>query len=144
MDWRDPVIVWLVIAVLFFVIEIVTPTIFMFACIGVGAIAAAVTLKLGGSYWLSWFSFIAVGLLGILVSRPLAEKFSGASARQAHVDALIGKRGRVIKTIDPTNLEGAVVVEREEWRSEAEERIEAGATVEVVAVEGVHLKVKKV
>lgn len=144
MDWRDPVIVWLVVAVLFFVIEIVTPTIFMFACLGVGAIAAAVILKFGGSYWLSWFSFITVGLLGILISRPLAERFTGSSARLAHVDDIIGKQGKVLKTIDPQTGMGLVKLGNEEWRAEAEERVEEGAMVEVVAVEGVHLKVKKV
>lgn len=144
MDWQSPIIVWVVIAIIFFIIEIVTPGVFFFACLGLGALAAALSLWLGASYWLSWASFIGIGLVGILISRPLAERFSGKTARHANVDALIGKKGKVIKTIDPSTNEGSVTVDREEWRAEADEKIEAGSTIEVIAVEGVHVKVKKV
>ena len=144
MDMRNPISWWIVIAVIFFIIEIVSPTIFVFACFGVGALAAALAVWLGANVWLTWAIFIAVSVIGIVLSRPLAEKMGGKSARLAHVDAIIGQQGRVIKTIDPQKNEGQVLVAKEDWRADAAEKIEEGQTIEVLKVEGTHLIVKKV
>jgi membrane protein implicated in regulation of membrane protease activity len=143
MDWSNPVLVWIIVAVVFFIIEIVTPTIFVFACFGVGALCASLLSWLFGQTWLSWVAFIVVSVVGIIASKPLAEKFAGKSARLAHVDAIIGKKGKVTLTIDPDKNEGRVVVDREDWRAEADNRIEQGEIIEVLKVEGTHLYVKK-
>lgn len=144
MTLSNPVITWLVIAIIFFIIEIVTPTVFFFACFGIGAIVAALVFHFTALAWLTWIVFAIVSVIGIIVSRPLADKFSGKSARLANVDALIGQKGKVIKTIDPEQNEGMVVVAREQWRAEAAEKIEIGETIEVIKVEGTHLLVKKI
>ncbi len=143
MDWKNPVLVWIIVAVAFFIIEIATPTIFVFACFGVGALCASLAFWLFGNIWLSWIAFIAVSVIGIIASKPLAEKFAGKSARLANVDAFIGKKGKVTITIDPEKNEGRVMVDREDWRAEADGRIEQGEVIEVLKVEGTHLYVKK-
>lgn len=143
MDWKNPVLVWIIVAVVFFIVEIATPTIFVFACFGIGALCASLVVKLFGSIWLSWFVFIAVSVVGIIASKPLAEKFAGKSARVAHIDAIIGKKGKVIVAIDPEKDEGRVMVDREDWRAEADGKIEPGEIIEVLKVEGTHLYVKK-
>jgi membrane protein implicated in regulation of membrane protease activity len=143
MDWNNPVMVWIIVAVAFFIIEIVTPTIFVFACFGIGALGASLAFKLFSNIWLSWIVFIAVSVVGIIASKPLAEKFAGKSARLAHIDAFIGKKGKVTVTIDSEKNEGRVMVDREDWRAEADEKIEQGAIIEVLKVEGTHLYVKK-
>ncbi len=143
MDWNNPVMIWIIVAVVFFIIEIITPAIFIYACFGVGALLASLIFWLFGNTWLSWGVFIAVSVIGIIVSRPLAEKFAGKSARLANTDALIGKKGKVIVTLDPEKNEGRVMVDREDWRAEADEKIEQGEIIEVLKVEGTHLYVKK-
>jgi membrane protein implicated in regulation of membrane protease activity len=143
MDWNNPVMVWIIVAVAFFIIEIITPGVFMYACFGLGALGASLAFKLFSNVWLSWIVFIAISVLGIVISRPLAEKFAGKSARLANIDAIIGKKGKVIVTIDPEKNEGRVMVDREDWRAEADERIEQGEIIEVLKVEGTHLYVKK-
>ncbi|MDD5491595.1 MAG: NfeD family protein [bacterium] len=143
MDWNNPVMVWIIVAVAFFIIEIATPTIFVFACFGIGALCASLAFKLFGNIWLSWGIFIVVSIIGVIASRPLAEKFAGKSARLAHIDAFIGKKGKVTVTIDPEKNEGRVMVDREDWRAEADEKIEQGEIIEVLKVEGTHLYVKK-
>ena len=143
MDWKNPVLVWILVAVIFFIVEIATPTIFVFACFGVGALCASLAAWLIDSAWLPWIVFITISIVGVIASRSLAEKFAGKSARLAHIDAIIGKKGKVIIAIDPEKDEGRVVVEREDWRAEADGKIEAGEIIEVLKVEGTHLYVKK-
>ncbi|MBI5555890.1 MAG: NfeD family protein [Elusimicrobia bacterium] len=143
MDWNNPVLVWIIVAVAFFILEIATPTIFVFACFGIGALGASLAFKLFSNIWLSWIVFIAISIVGVIASRPLAEKFAGKSARLAHIDAIIGKKGKVVIAIDPEKDEGRVMVDREDWRAEADERIEPGEIIEVLKVEGTHLYVKK-
>jgi membrane protein implicated in regulation of membrane protease activity len=144
MDTNNPVSVWIIVAVVFFIVEIASPTILVFACFGLGALAAALTVWLTPNVWLPWIVFIAVSVVGVIVSRPLAEKYAGKSARLAHVDALIGVRGKVSEAIIPEKNEGMVLVEKENWRAQATEQINEGETIEVVKVEGTHLIVKKV
>lgn len=144
MDWKNPIFVWIIVAVVFFIIEITTPTIFVFACFGVGALCASLAVWLVDSAWLPWIVFITISVVGVIASRPLAEKFAGKSARLAHIDAIIGKKGKVIIAIDPEKDEGRVMVDREDWRAEADGKIEIGEIIEVLQVEGTHLYVKKI
>jgi membrane protein implicated in regulation of membrane protease activity len=143
MDWSNPVMVWIIVAVAFFIIEIVTPTVFVFACFGIGALSASLAFKLFSNIWVSWSAFIVISIIGVIASKPLAERFAGKSARLALIDAFIGKKGKVIITIDPEKNEGRVMVDREDWRAEADEKIEQGTIIEVLKVEGTHLYVKK-
>jgi membrane protein implicated in regulation of membrane protease activity len=63
----------------------------------------------------------------------------------SNVDAVVGKMGVVTKRIGPHDC-GLVKVGSEEWRAElaqsAESAREIGASVQIVSVEGVTLKVK--
>jgi membrane-bound serine protease (ClpP class) len=55
-------------------------------------------------------------------------------------EALIGERGRVTSPIDPV---GAMSLHGELWRARAEEPIDAGAEVVVIAVDGLTLTVRR-
>ena len=55
-------------------------------------------------------------------------------------EALVGERGRVTARIDPV---GAVSVHGELWRARAEEPIDVGAEIVVVAVDGLTLTVRR-
>ncbi len=143
MDWKNPIFVWIIVAVAFFIIDIATPSIFVFACFGVGALFASLACWLISNTCLPWIAFITISIVGVIASRPLAERFAGKTARLAHVDAIIGKKGKVIVAIDPEKDEGRVIVDREDWRAEADVKIELGEIIEVLKVEGTHLYVKK-
>ena len=57
-------------------------------------------------------------------------------------EGMIGERGRVVEPLAP---EGTILVEGEHWRAKSiEGHIGAGEAVEVVSVDGLTLKVKKV
>jgi inner membrane protein len=60
-------------------------------------------------------------------------------------DSIIGKQGRVTKTIDPTTISGKVMIGNVEWSARSTGRkIEPEITVKVVDSEGVHIIVEEV
>jgi len=74
------------------------------------------------------------GLVIIAVSRTILSK------QTAGVSELIGLRGRVAIRLAP---EGKVFVRGEYWNASADEEIASGESVEVTAVEGLHLWVRR-
>jgi len=57
----------------------------------------------------------------------------------------VGREGRVIRRVTPADLSGKVVVSGQEWSARSRDgEIPAGATVRIIASEGVHVVVEKV
>ena len=133
---------WLIIAVLLFILEMVTPTAFFFACLGAGAVLASVA-AIFHIFWLNWAAFFGGSILAVVLSRPLVNKLSKGSSRQANVDGLINQTAFVLDEIKPNKF-GRVKVEGEEWLAEASEEIPKTALVKITGVKGVRLVVKKV
>jgi membrane-bound serine protease (ClpP class) len=94
---------------------------------------------IGVSYFFIISSSVVIGLFFIFVAglafRAYRTRPKGGS------EGLIGETGKVNEAIDP---EGRVFVHGEYWNAVAGERIEAGEKVEVIGMEGLVLKVKKV
>ena len=100
MSLENPYYIWLILAVLFVVVEIFTAG-FFYACFAAGALSAMVTgfitrAILGASaYGLVWqiVVFCVVSVALIPVSRTFARRISDNSVPQAGADALIGLQG---------------------------------------------------
>ena len=69
--------------------------------------------------------------------------FRSKDAIKSNVDALMGKKALVTQAIEPKKP-GMIKVDGELWRAESDEIIEANTWVEIAAVDGAHLHVKKV
>lgn len=149
MSLENPYYIWLVIAVLFIIVEIFTAG-FFYACFAAGALCAMFTgfvtkAVIGPSaYGLVWqivvFCVISVAL--IPVSRTFARKISDNSVPQAGADALIGMGGIVTETIDPSKDVGKVKVDGQVWRAVASDVIDSGTAIEVTDVRGAKLTVR--
>ncbi len=137
---------WVIVAILLFIGEIFAPT-FLLACLGLGCLVSAISAGLGFGLKGQLVGFI----LGTLVSyggvRPFFQKFMHRPSERArtNVDALIGKVGRVVVTVEPTTPSGRVIVGGDDWRAVNSEdgMIEPGASVEVLRIEGTTLYVRK-
>lgn len=136
--------VWIGIAVVFFIAEMLTAT-FGLLWFAVGAAVAAVLAAFNLPFWLQ----IAVALVISIVLFALSRKFFKRITRRASqvgigADRLQGKEGIVIERIDPQTSQGKARVEHELWIAESVEGkpIEPGKKIEVVRVEGVRLFVK--
>ncbi len=137
----NPIIIWLVLAVIFLLLEIASPA-FLFICFTVGAIIAALSSLVTGSYLVQAVVFAVVSIAAIPISRPIANRMSRAKApRSSNVDGLIGKTAYVVDTIDPAENTGMVRIGHEKWRATAEKKIEHGSTVTVTKIDGATLTV---
>lgn len=137
--------VWFVIAILFFLGEVLTAG-FVLAAFGVGALVATLAALLGASLPVQLVVFIVTSGVGVLLSRRFADRITGPQAQGVGIDRVLGKQAVVLETIDPIKATGLVRVAREEWRADAADNvpIAAGVVVEVLAVEGTRLKVRVV
>ncbi|HEY5659107.1 MAG TPA: nodulation protein NfeD [Myxococcota bacterium] len=81
---------------------------------------------------------LAFGLIGGLV--VLAVSRSLLSAQTAGVDELVGLVGKAISDLVP---DGTIFVRGEYWNATAEETIERGQPVQITAVEGLRVRVRR-
>lgn len=137
---------WLTLAVVFAIGEVVTTGFFLlWFAIGaaVSAVAAALGLGLVGQLTI----FLAVSALLILFTRPLVHRMieKRRPAYQTNVGALVGKIGTVVRRVDAMDVSGQVKIEGEVWTAfTAGAAIPEGALVLIDRVDGVKLHVRPV
>lgn len=137
-------IIWAVLIVFFTLVEAFTLglTSIWFA---VGALAALIASAFGFNFVVQFISFIIVAVILLIYTRPVARKVFKVGQNKTNVDALIGKKGYVIKSILPKEV-GQVKLNGQIWTAKGEEHetYNVDEEVEVLAIEGVKLIIKKV
>ncbi len=134
---------WTIAAVVFFIIEIVTPSVFFFACLGLGALVAGLVTTITTIWWLPWMVFAGASIVFVMITRPLVHRFMKKNSRPSNADALIGKKAMVLEEINPAKSTGLVKIDGERWKAEAGEVIPVNSWVKVLKVDGTHLEVEK-
>ncbi len=139
--------IWVVIALICFVIEIFT-TGFAIACLSIGALASAVACALNLPVIWQILVFAVFTFLAFVLVRPAVQKYlyRSASRQKTNVDALVGKRGRVTLDIDPSTGYGRVAIDGDDWKAVSADGalIEKGRAVEVVSVDSIIITVKTI
>ena len=133
---------WTAIAVILFLIEIVTTNLITI-WIAIGAVAASFAALGGiGVFW-QWVIFIGLSAMLLIVTKQLLKKF--VKKIPTNADALIGKTAVVTEKIEPVLAKGQVKVGASVWsaRSETGEVIAKDEVVRIITIEGVKLIVKK-
>ena len=90
--------------------------------------------------------FLAVSLVLLFFTRPLAVRYMKRGIPRTNVNSLIGKKAVVIQKIDNLSQTGQVRINDIEWMARTEsdgEKIPEESVVEIEAVRGVKLIVKK-
>ena len=136
--------IWLVVLAILLVIEFLTLGLTTVWFAGGALIAFLVSLA-GGPLWLQLLLFIAVSVVLLLFTRPLAMKYLNKDVQKTNVDSIPGQKGIVTATIDNLKAEGQVTIQGMEWTARAKNgnTIEKGKVVRVTAVEGVKLIVEE-
>ncbi len=134
--------VWIVIAIIFGIIEAVTlglATIWFAIAALVAVIVAAIGLSIG----IQVAVFLVVSLVLLVSTRPIAIKHFKVGTTKTNADALIGKTGIVREKIAELGT-GIVVVDKQIWTatSEDDKEIQKGVRVEILGISGVKLIVK--
>ena len=138
-------IFWLVFSIVMFVGEILSASFFM-VWFSVGGIAAAFTSFLTSNIYIQTIVMIIVSAILILATKPLTKKFLESKSKvESNVNALIGKKAKVIQEINNIENTGKIKVNGEVWKAiteNSEEIIPADSDVTILAVDGVKLIVK--
>ncbi len=134
---------WVVMAILLAIAEIFTSGFFLI-CFGVGAAIAAAAGFFGFAPLLQFGTFLVASAVVLLLLRPFANRVSNPDAPTVGIDRLLGKQGIVLETIDPARGIGVVRVDHEPWSADSVDGtpIAAGTMVQVIRIEGTHLKVR--
>lgn len=135
---------WLGAFVIFGVVEAATAglTSIWFA---LGALAALVATAIGAKVWLQVTVFLLVSAAAVAATRPLVRRFASGRRVATNADRVIGRTARVTEAIDNLAPAGAVYADGKTWtaRSADGTAIPAGASVTVLAMEGVKLIVRE-
>lgn len=143
MNWFA--IVWLVLLVLFLLLEAGTVSM-VSIWFAAGALAALVASLCSAPLWLQITLFIVVSTVLLLALRPFVRKYLNPRLTKTNVDALIGTEGVVTETVDNLTASGRVKLEHMEWaaRSTDGQTLEPGTRIKVDRIEGVKVFVTPV
>jgi len=133
-------IIWAVVIVLFLIVEAVTVglTSIWFA---VGALAALVASLFNAAVWLQIVCFLAVSIIALFATKPLARKFN-ASHQPTNADMTNGMEGVVTERIDNLAGTGAVTLGGKVWTARSSDEdvaFEPGEKIISQRIEGVKL-----
>ena len=138
MNWAYTIL-WVVLMVVFLVVEAACPIHLVSIWFAAGSLVAAIVAALGGQLWLQILLFLLVscGLLAALW--PFVKKVLNPKRTATNIDAMIGTEGYVTMAVDNLNAEGKVKLGGMEWtaRSADGTKIPAGTLVKVERIEGV-------
>lgn len=136
--------VWLGIMVVTIVLEAITPSDLVSIWFAAGAFVAMImSIFLPTKYaWIEVIAFLVVSMVLVCSTRKLAKKLQDTPEIKTNIDGVVGQTGKVTIEILPHEV-GEVKVEGKLWSAISEGKIEKGAYVEVLAVEGVKLVVKE-
>ena len=137
MEWT-----WLVIFIIFIVVEILTSN-FITIWFGIGAIGAFIATYFTSDVMVQFFVFTAITIISLILTRPFVRKITkGHDHVKTNLDSVVGRTGIVDTKITSHSL-GRVIVLGKDWSAKSDETIEVGSEVEILAIEGVKLIVRK-
>lgn len=138
-------IIWLVIAVVMFVIEAVT-TGLATLWFGIGAVVAMIMDLCGASFASQIIVMAVISAVCFAVCmiwiRPKLESLRKKNIQHTNADRLIGREGIVIVPLNATEGKGQVKVDGQIWSAKADTDIAEGVKVTVRSIEGVKLVVE--
>ena len=139
-------LIWLGIVALFLVIEAATVGLTTIWFAG-GALIAAIAAWIGAGEAVQWILFIAVSLVLLIFTRPVAVRYMNKDVEKTNVERLMGQKAVVIQEIDNLNQTGLIRVGDVEWmaRTKSDDvQIPEKAVVVIKEVQGVKLIVEEV
>ena len=135
---------WIILAGLFFIIEMATVGFVVF-WFGIGSLIAMVISLFTSNLAIQTAVFVFSSAILLFFTRPFVDKFTKKEKEvQTNAYSIIGKKGIVIKEIDPISGQGQVKIGTEVWSAKSleDKKIEKGSEVEIAEIDGVKAVVK--
>lgn len=137
--------IWLILIIVSMIVEIVTLDL-VSIWLSVGALFALFAEMLGFNLTIQITTCVIVTALTAFLIRPLSKKYLAGNIVHTNADRVIGKHGVVTKQISADNI-GEIKVLGGYWSARSvneNDTILVNDRVEVLAIEGVKLIVKKI
>lgn len=136
-------IVWLIMLILFVVIEVATMglTTIWFAA---GALVALISSLLGAPVMVQGLLFVIISLVLLFFTRPIAVKYFNKGRAKTNVESVVGQKAIVTTEINNLLGTGNASLSGQEWTARsviADQVIPEGTIVTVEQVDGVKLMV---
>ena len=134
---------WLILLVIFILIEIATVGLLTIWFAGGSLAAFFVSLTQAGA-GIQIVVFLIVSLALVLLIRPLAQKKFNSGHIRTNAQTLIGEEAVVLEPIDNLQSKGRVMIHGQEWSARSvdeKEKFEKDAVVLVQSISGVKLMV---
>jgi len=136
---------WIIIALLTLGFEIITVGTLVSIWFSIGALAAYLAALMNLNFEVQLLIFLIVSVLAFITIRPLAKRFLSAKQQPTNADRYIGQRVSVTEKVTPEKW-GAVMIQGVRWsiREADGQSVDVGEIVEIIALEGAKLLVRKV
>ena len=138
-------IVWLAVAIVLLVVEIITLGLTTIWFAG-GALVACVAAALQADFLVQMILFLVVSVVMLFFTRPVDMRYMNKNRTKTSSESLVGEEGVVLKEINNLKASGQVQLNGIEWTARAENMedvIEKGAIVCIKKIEGVKLIVTR-
>ena len=135
---------WIILAGIFFIIEMATIGFLVF-WFGIGSLITMIVSLFTSNLAIQTTVFVFSSTILLFFTRPFVNKFTKKDEEiQTNAYSIIGKKGIVIKDIVPIEGKGQVKIGTEVWSAKSidDRKIEKGLEVEIVEIEGVKAVVK--
>jgi len=138
MNWAETIL-WVVLMVVFLVVEAACPIHLVSIWFAAGALVAAVVSMLGGALWLQILLFLVVSVALLAALWPLVKKVLNPRHSPTNIDSVIGSEGYITAAVDNLAATGQVKLGGMEWtaRSTNGDILPEGTLVKVDRIEGV-------
>ena len=143
---NQAVFLWLVVVIVFLVVEMstVTLTSIWFAA---GALAAMLVAMFDGNLVVQFVAFLIVAFGLLYATKPWSKKFIDTKKQNTNADRAIGEKIRVTERVSNLDQTGRAIVNGLDWTVRTEDDnivIEQGELVRVKRIAGVKLIVERV
>lgn len=138
-------ILWLILFVVFVVTEIITMGLTTIWFAG-GALIATIAAALDVPIWLQITLFLAVSIILLYFTRPIAVKYFNKDRARTNVESYIGRQVIVVSEIDNLQGIGQVTLGGQEWSARTVQdgiTLPIGAVGIVCAINGVKLIIEE-
>ncbi len=132
-------LVWLIIAAILFVGEIITAG-FLLLWFAIAAIVAMLVSFITTNLFIQTLIFLIVSVILIIFTRPLLSKYTKGDNTVMNSQTIVGKTAIVTEDISLLNSTGQINVDGEIWSAKTynpDLTIPKGSRVEIIGIDGV-------
>jgi len=137
----DLTIIWIAVVIVMLIIEAYTCNL-VTIWVALGAVLALILSAFVDSVTIQLTVCLVASIILIIFTRPFAKKYLKVRQERTNLDSVVGKTAIVQEKIIATGV-GRVKADGKSWAAIADEDIEEETQVEVLAIDGVKLVVRK-